>query len=259
MPLLCLWSFKCLRFFFLCLPLSVVLFPSMFLLCAPPPLITPDLLPPLSPHLFLIWSSMSVYLACVSLHSLFIVFLCLRLFLFIHLSMWCPSSKFPALPPFVSLGMCWILCFAVFELCFFIWTLYFWFALCLAILVATLLCPFCVVFGLAPFCCCCCFCCCSALLQSSLFIPLNAASCPLIICVKTLPDTKQFIFIKPPRCLLVISVWYLKLIQTKYFLKYKIWSAYNMCGWMCHKHPLLCFLPLPLLSIIYCGACWIWM
>ena len=89
------WSFKCLKFF-LFLPLSVVLFYSMFLLCAPPSLVaTPGPLPPLSPHLFLVWSLMSVLSLC------FPSFLCLVIVcLFVCLCAVCLS-----LPGSMSMSM----------------------------------------------------------------------------------------------------------------------------------------------------------
>ena len=46
------------------LPCLLVLFSPGFLLCAFPLVSTPGLLPPLSPHLFLVWSSVSLYLVC---------------------------------------------------------------------------------------------------------------------------------------------------------------------------------------------------
>ena len=75
--LLCLLSFKFLLCSPLWLPLSVVLFPSCFL-CAPPLVTPPGLLPPLSPHLFLVLSLVSVcFLHSLSGH-------CLGLSLYVH-------------------------------------------------------------------------------------------------------------------------------------------------------------------------------
>ena len=65
-----------------CLPLSVSVFSSV----VPPLVISPGLLPPLSPHLFLVSSLVSVYLV-----SAFPRVFVRSLVLFLLLLVWCPS------------------------------------------------------------------------------------------------------------------------------------------------------------------------
>ena len=109
-------SFKFLLCSPLCLPLSVVLFPSMFLLCAPPPLVTsPGLLPPLSspvPRLII-----SVFPSLL-VRSLYSVCICLMLML---------TLTFVIMFLFLSyLSSSLVVCFGfvfLFELCL-------WFVLC---------------------------------------------------------------------------------------------------------------------------------
>ena len=132
---------------------SVVLFPSTFLLCAPPPLVTtPGLLPPLSspvPRLIIsvcVFSQCFPFTPCLVIACIYLplrmltftsLFLLLFLFLFLFLFLSCPSS-----PPHVL----WILVLAFLP---------FWFVLCpFVCALFSLFCYFvlllCCYFGFCP-------------------------------------------------------------------------------------------------------------